>query len=186
MSEKPIRAGAALFAGGRPRHDDVDRASIRHSPGATGRPCTRTQATTRRCADRTRVVLSTGSDVRSTTRKVANTNRGRSLFITFRTLEHCWWYWTVHVLLDTRGGRTSMRRCGSMTRVSARRVAACGSSRRDHDARVSSCSPPAAAIEPRVGCAPVVHPTKADPLETHFPGRLGGGDGAGCGRVCAR
>src|SRR5215204_3451040 len=43
-------------------------------------------------------------DVRSTTRKVATTSRGRSLFITFRTFEPLLGYWTVHVSLDTRGG----------------------------------------------------------------------------------
>ena len=64
---------------------------------------------------------------------------------------HCWGtgpsrcFWTPAV------DRTSMRRCGSLTRVSARRDAACGSLQRGHDARVSSCSSPAAAIEPRVG-----------------------------------
>lgn len=44
-------------------------------------------------------------DVRSTTRKVAtSTKGGRSLFITFRAYEPLEGYWTVHVLLDTRGG----------------------------------------------------------------------------------
>jgi hypothetical protein len=46
-------------------------------------------------------------DIRSTTRKVAEGSRGRSLFITFRTYEPLQGYWTVRVWLDTRGGRAS-------------------------------------------------------------------------------
>ena len=54
-------------------------------------------------------------------------------------------FWTPAVV------HTSMRRCGSMTRVSDGRGAGCDSLRRCHDARVSSCSPSWAA-KPRVGC----------------------------------
>ena len=46
-------------------------------------------------------------DVRSTTRKVTTSSRGRSLFITFRAYETLLGYWTVHVRLDTRGGTRS-------------------------------------------------------------------------------
>lgn len=46
-------------------------------------------------------------DVRSTTRKVASSTRGTSLFITFRAYEPLQGYWTVRVKLDTRSGPRS-------------------------------------------------------------------------------
>jgi hypothetical protein len=46
-------------------------------------------------------------DVHSTTRKVATSPRGKSLFITVRAYESLEGYWTFQVRLDTRGGPRS-------------------------------------------------------------------------------
>jgi hypothetical protein len=104
MSKNPIRAGAAMLAAA------ALATTALAMPASATAHAPRDPVYKDTGYDPDDVPIDAGSccqqdpDVGSTTRKVANTNGGRSLFITFRTFEALLGYWTVHVFLDTRGG----------------------------------------------------------------------------------